>query len=177
VIAAYNAQFATAAGGGAGAIGGGGAAAVAAGAIPVVVAIGVWVALGSGYYQARQIIKQKAAMSGFARGFVAGVLKWRGSHVVNILAQRYVVRTNTVDPDADVIEANAFNDGLVKGFALGSSASDDAKKGYRIHLRKLAGISAAGDWSRNADEAHLQQSNYVVYLASAAMRYGVIKAE
>jgi hypothetical protein len=154
-----------------------GMGAAAAGAIPVAAAVGTWVALGSGYYEARQIVKQKAALSGFADGFVAGILEWKGPQVANILGVRSVMRKNSFDSEADVFEAKGYNEGLTKGFALGSVAPADAKKVYRIHLRRLAGIRASGAWSRNADEARSQQRNYVKFLAIAGLKHGIIKAE
>jgi hypothetical protein len=53
----------------------------------------------------------------------------------------------------------------------------EVRKAYRIALRRLAGRHDAGAWSQNADEARLQQSGYVIELAAAGVRHGLILAE
>ena len=60
---------------------------------------------------------------------------------------------------------------------MGSALPENAKKAYRIKLRNLADIHGSGRWSRNSDEAYLEQRNYVIELAGAGVRNGVIKAE
>jgi hypothetical protein len=159
--------------------------------IPIAVAVGSWVMLGSGYYRARQEIKAKGFMRGFAQGFTAGVLKWEWGHVYNILFIKNIVRTNVWDGVMDREEALGYNKGLHMGFAAGEGAEKTfiydprgatretipVGKNYRIALRKLAGITAAGDWSRNDDEKRLQQRNYVIELASAGLKHGLIVPE
>jgi hypothetical protein len=145
--------------------------------IPLVVAVGTWVMLGSGYYLARKRIRQKGTVTGFAQGFVMGVLNWQWHHAWSIFGRPYVVRANSWDARMDVEETLGLNEGLHKGFGLGSATPEDRKKGYRIALRRLAGRHDAGPWSRNSDEAHLQQRNYVLELAGAGVRQGLIVAE
>jgi hypothetical protein len=137
--------------------------------------VGVWVALGSGYYEARQIAQQKGALSGFSHGFVAGILKWTWPQ----LRDRFGIRSagkNPWDQGVAVAEAKGYNNGLKTGFGMGNAVPDDAKKAYRIQLRKLTRIHGSGPWSQNADEAYLQQRNYLIDLAAAGVRYGVIRA-
>lgn len=156
--------------------------------IPLVVAIGTWVMLGSGYYQARKEIRKKGFMTGFSQGFTMGVLKWTWHQAVSRFGKPFVIRTNAWDSVMDREETMGYNEGLIKGWGAGSAvpetfydaASDklvDKKKAYRIALRRLAGITAHGEWSTNWDEAALQQSNYVIYLAGAGVRHGLIVAE
>lgn len=156
--------------------------------IPIVATIGVWVMLGAGYHQARQEIRRKGFMSGFSQGFVSGVLNWYWEHTVQRFAMRFVVRRNAFDPVMDREEALGYNEGLIKGWGVGIGIPDlkalttikmveDKKKAYRIALRRLANRHDDGPWSRNADEAKLQQVGYVIDLAAAGVRHGLIVAE
>jgi hypothetical protein len=52
-----------------------------------------------------------------------------------------------------------------------------SKKVFRTNLRNLAHPQHTGDWSRNPDMARTQQSHYVIELAGAGIRYGLIVAE
>ncbi len=61
---------------GGGLIATGSGAAVVAGALPVVTMVGVFVALGAGYAEARQMAKNENFKSGFSQGFVMAVLDW-----------------------------------------------------------------------------------------------------
>lgn len=154
-------------------VGTGAAGAVAAGAIPVVTMVGVWVALGSGYYQAREQAKVEESRSGFAHGFVMGVLEWQWHHLVGLF-RRPFLRINKFDEAMDRIRVVSYHGGLKAGFGAGSALPADARKAYRIELRRLAGRRDSGAWSRNADVARNQQISYVIELASAGMRKGLI---
>ncbi len=151
--------------------------------IPLVVAAGTWVMLGAGYYQARQEVRQKGFMSGFSQGFVMGVLNWGWHHAVSLFAKRFVIRKNAFDPVMDREEALGYNEGLIKGWAAGAGVprrfmrDKDVRKAYRIALRRLADRRDTGPWSTNEDEARLQQSGYVIELAAAGVRHGLIVAE
>jgi hypothetical protein len=50
--------------------------AVAGVAGPIVATAGVWMALGSGYAEAREIVENENTASGFSQGFVAALLGW-----------------------------------------------------------------------------------------------------
>jgi hypothetical protein len=156
--------------------------------IPIVVAVGVWVMLGAGLYQARKEIRRKGFMSGFSQGFTMGVLKWTWDQAVTRFAKRFVIRRNAFDPVMDREEALGYNEGLTKGWAAGSAVPEtffdansnkviDKKKAYSIALRRLAGRYDSGPWSRNPDEARLQQVAYVIELAAAGLRQGLIVPE
>jgi hypothetical protein len=157
-------------------VGGAGSLALTLG-VPIVVAAGVWVMLGSGYYQARQIAKKRGVMSGFSQGFTTGVLRWNWEHAVTRFGKPYVVNANAFDPGATRQETIGFNEGLVAGFAAGNATSDEQAKSFRIALRKLAGRTDAGDWSRDSDVARLQQVSYVTALAGAGVRYGLFVSD
>ncbi len=156
-------------------IGTGAGGAVAAGAIPVVTAVGVWVALGSGYYQAREQAKVEESVRGFTQGFVMGVLEWNWDHVVARF-QRPLLRINKFDEQMDVIRVRAYHGGVKSGYGTGTAMPPNAKKAYRIKLRSLAGRRDSGPWSRNSDEARLQQISYVIELAAAGVRGGLLRA-
>lgn len=74
----------------------------------------------------------------------------------------------------DSIRVTAYNGGLKTGYRAGSALPAAAKKAYRITLRKLANRHDAGQWSKNEDQARLQQVDYVIALASAGLRHGFI---
>jgi hypothetical protein len=154
----------------------GAAGAAAAGAIPVVGMVGVWAALGSGYLEAREQAKSEHSASGFSHGFVAAVLGWAWRHAVSRFGRRYL-RMNRFDGEHDQIRVLSYNGGLKSGFLAGSALPDEAKKAYRLWLRKLAGRTDAGPWSGDADAARREQVAYVTALAAAARKHGVIRPE
>jgi len=154
--------------------------------IPIVAAAGTWIMLGAGYYQARQEVRRTGFMSGFSHGFTTGVLNWNFGQAVQLFVKRFVIRRNKFDPVMDREEALGYNEGLIKGWAAGAGVpeklfshrfNEDKKKAYRIALRRLANRHDTGSWSRDADEARLQQSGYVIELAAAGMRHGLIVPE
>lgn len=172
IIAAYEAQQA-------GALMYGGAAtasfALTAG-VPVITAVGVWVALGSGYYQAREQAKNENTMSGFSQGFVMAILKWKWHHVASRF-QRPYLRINKFDEEMDSIRVTYYHRGLKSGFLAGSVLSDEAKKEYVKKIRSAGNTHAPKQWSENEYEARNQQISYVIDLATAALRLQVIKPE
>ncbi len=144
--------------------------------VPVVTAVGVWVALGSGYYQARQEAKKEETLSGFSQGFVMAIIGWKWDHVVSRFRRPYL-RINHFDEAIDSIRVNSYHDGLKKGYLAGLVLPDDAKKTYSKKIRKAGGVSGPKEWSRNGDVARNQQVSYVIEMAVAALRHQIIKAE
>jgi hypothetical protein len=145
----------------AGAIAGGGAGAVVAVALPVIALVGVFVALGAGYAEARTAVRNESTMSGFSQGFVMGLLGWEWHQAVD----RFGVWSATPTPSDEAlgyIKANAYNGGLRAGFEAGSKLSPDMKKAYLREIRKLAGRRGTTSWSR------LDQISYVIDLAAVA---------
>ena len=151
-----------------------GAGAVAAGVIPVVVAVGVWVALGSGYYEARQIVKNENALSGFSQGFVCGLLRWNYGQTLERFG-RENIRINVFDEATNEIRVSAYMDGLPKGFVAGIAMPRETAKDYLKKLRQLANVflPRADDWAG----ARNVQIGFVISLAAAGRKHGLIKAE
>lgn len=144
--------------------------------VPIITAVGVWVALGSGYYQAREEAKAEEAMSGFSQGFVMAVLKWEWKHVTSRF-QRPYLRINHFDPAMDAIRVNSYHDGLMRGFLAGKVMPDDVKKAIVRNLREAGNVHGPKEWSRDSDIARNQQVSYVIELAAAARRKNLIKPE
>ncbi len=149
-----------------------GAGAVAAGVIPVVAAVGVWVALGSGYYEARQMVKSENTMSGFSQGFVCGLLRWTYDQTLDKFRRPHL-KINAFDEATDDIRVTAYIEGLRMGFIAGLAMPKLTAKEYLKRLRLLANIPlpSAESW-----RGHYQR-DYVIYLAAAGRRHNLIKAE
>ena len=144
-----------------------GLGAIAAGALPVLAQVGVFVALGAGYYQAREIAKQEETTSGFSQGFVLGILNWSISNVSNLFYRHGVIHINSVDEQLNVIRVVNFDRGLISGFLLGSALPDSLQEAFVSGLRKLAGHPATGHWTRN------DQISFVIALATTLRRHSV----
>ncbi len=151
-----------------------GAGAVAAGVIPIIVAVGVWVALGSGYYEAREIVKKENMMSGFSQGFVCGLLRWTYSQTVDKFKMSHL-RINTFYEQTDYDRVDSYMEGLSTGFIAGQAMPLEGKKAYLKKMRKIAGIPTptAEEWRGN----RRVQQDYVITLATLAMMHGLIKSE
>ncbi len=170
LIAIYEAQT-----GGLVAGAGAGSLALTAG-VPVITAVGVWVALGSGYYQAREEAKNENAMAGFSQGFVMAILKWKW-YMVAARFQRPYLRINKFDEAMDSIRVTSYHNGLKSGFLAGTVLSDEAKKEYVKKIRNAGNVHAPKQWSGDEDTARNQQISYVIELAGTALRLQIIKAE
>jgi hypothetical protein len=165
-------------------VGGAGATAGAAATImlPVVSMAGVFVLLGGGYYQAREQAKEEGYASGFAKGFITGLLKWE----VRFTMERFVDKAGgwqaAFDEMVPILRAKAHNMGLMLGHMAGFAKNDQAKKTHLLGLHKLTTTSKAGWLPRYDDEAErlrarLVQITYVIELAAAARKHGLIKQE
>lgn len=113
---------------------------------PLLGMAGVFMALGSGYEEAREEIKNEAVASGFSQGFVAGILNMSPKTVSYIFGRHGVIHSHTMDEEADVIEMNAYNRGLVAGYTLAGTATDDEKKSFVFEIRKFTGHVDVGAW-------------------------------
>lgn len=113
---------------------------------PVLGMVGTFMALGSGYEEAREAIRNEAIQSGFSQGFVAGILRMSPGTVSSLFGRHGVIHRNDFDPEADAIEAKAYNKGLVAGYALANTATDEQKKSFVLEIRKYTGRVDAGDW-------------------------------
>ena len=153
-----------------------GLAALGIAGVAIAVAAGVWAALGAPYYQAIERARERGFLSGFSQGFTTGVLNWQWPQAASRFGMRRVIPRNHFVPQADRVEAVAHNEGLFIGYALGMGGTAEGKKAFRIALRKLAARTDNAAWSQNADEARLQQIDYVISLASAGVKHGLIVA-
>lgn len=154
-----------------GTVGGG---AVAAGVIPIIVAAGVWVALGSGYYEAREIVKKENMMSGFSQGFVCGLLRWTYNQTLDKFKMSHL-RINTFHEATDLDRVDSYMEGLSAGFIAGQAMPLKGKKAYLKKMREIAGIPTPTEteWRGN----RRVQQDYVITLATLAMMHGLIKSE
>lgn len=142
--------------------------------LPVITAVGVWVALGSGYYQAREEAKNQNTMSGFSQGFVMAILKWKWHNVVSRF-QRPFLRINKFDEEMDSIRVTSYHKGLKSGFLAGTALSDEAKKEYVKKIRNGGNVHAPKQWSEDEDTARNQQISYVIDLATTALKLQIIQ--
>jgi hypothetical protein len=142
---------------------------------PVAVAAAlVWVALGSGYYQARQIVRNESAMSGFSQGFICGLLRWSYDATLNHFRMPLIM-IDVWDEDNNSIRVDAYMDGLRKGFIAGNAVRKPVAKELQEKLRLLGKISqpSSASWTGN----RLVQRNYVIDLAGAARKHGLVKPD
>ena len=114
---------------------------------PVLGVAGVFMALGSGYEEAREEIQNEATASGFSQGFVAGLLNMSGGTVRSLFGQQGPINRHPMDPDADVLEMHAHNRGLVAGYAMANQVPPDDKKAYLSEIRVFTGHVDAGNWT------------------------------
>ncbi|CAN5327900.1 hypothetical protein BH10ACI1_BH10ACI1_32060 [soil metagenome] len=142
--------------------------------VPVITAVGVWVALGSGYYQAREEAKNENTMAGFSQGFVMAILKWKWHNVVSRF-QRPYLRINKFDEQMDSIRVTSYHKGLKSGYLAGTVLSDDVKKEYIKKIRGAGNVYAPKNWSGDDDVARNQQISYVIDLAGTALKLQIIK--
>lgn len=149
--------------------------------LPVVAMAAVGVALGAPYYQAREQAKKEEYASGFAKGFITGILQWEVRFTIDRFWDNTVSR-HGFDDMMPTIRAAAQNKGLLEGRIAGLAKTDHEKKQYLNGLRKLTKTSTTG-WNPQTDDwrermrARQVQISYVIDLATAAMKHGVIQAE
>jgi hypothetical protein len=144
--------------------------------VPVVTAVGVWVALGSGYYQAREEAKQEETMSGFSQGFIMAISNWKWDHVVARFRRPYL-SINKFDEKMNSIRVNSYHEGLKKGYLAGLVLPDEARKAYVKKIRQTGGVYSPSQWSGGEYEKRNQQISYIIEMAAAARRSQIIKGE
>ena len=132
---------------------------------PVLGMAGVFMALGSGYAEAREQIKNEATVSGFSQGFVAGLLNMSAGTVKSIFGQHGVIPRHPGDRESDVIEMNARNRGVVAGYLMANQAPADDKNAYLKELRQFTGPVSAGDWTDR------DKRDYVIEYAAKLRRH------
>ncbi len=144
--------------------------------VPIVTAVGVWVALGSGYFQAREEAKKSETLSGFSQGFAMAIIGWKWNNAVDRFRRPYL-SINAFDQQMDVIRVNSYHTGLKTGYLAGLALTEPMRKEYSSKIRKAGGIRGPKEWSRNSDIARNQQISYVIEMAAAALRFKIIAAE
>ncbi len=122
---------------------------------------GVFVALGTRYLEARELVREWASKSGVSQGFVMGILGWEWRHVMDRFYKRYVIYTGAFDEATDVIRVKAYNASLRSAFMLGTVLPDAENRVFVSGLRKIAGHPSSGAWTRN------DQISFVISLAAA----------
>lgn len=154
---------------------------IAAVVVPVVAMVAVQVALGAGYYQARELARKEGYNMGFAKGFITGLLKWELQFTIERFWDNAVGKNN-MDEAIPQIRANSHNQGLINGRVAGLAIKDVDKKNYLLGLRKLTTTSTAGwtpkseNWMDRA-QARQVQISYVIDLAGAALKHHVLEVE
>jgi hypothetical protein len=146
--------------------------------LPVVAMVAVAAALGAPYYQARQEAKKEEYASGFARGFITGLLKWEARFTIDRFWDNGMGK-NGFDESMPALRAAAHNEGLLEGRIAGLAKDDGEKKTYLKGLAKLSKASTDGWTARSNDPAEKMrarrvQVGYVVDMAAAARKHGVI---
>ncbi len=144
--------------------------------LPLVTMVGVGVALGSGYYQAREEAKNENFASGFSQGFVMAILGWKWSHVVNRFG-RNLLSINKMDEAMNSIRVKSYHEGLKKGFLAGTALPVEARKEYSKKMRRAGNVHGPKEWSDDEDAARNQQISYVIDMAASARRFHIIKPE
>jgi hypothetical protein len=153
---------------------------IAAVVVPVIGMIAVQMALGAGYYQAREQARKEGYAIGFSKGFITGLLKWE----LRFTIERFwdnAVGKNAADEAIPKIRANAHNQALIDGRVAGLAKNDEEKKDYLLGLHQMTTTSKAGWTSRSDDwmeqmRARQVQISYVIALAGAAQKNDIVQA-
>jgi hypothetical protein len=133
---------------------------------PILGLAGTFMALGSGYQEAREEIKNEAVASGFSQGFVAGILNMSPTTTSFLFGKHGVGTRNVMDQGSDVMKVNAHNRGLVAGYTFANTATPDEKRAFVFELRRFATGVSPGDWTDR------DKVDYVVaYAAKLRLHY------
>jgi hypothetical protein len=138
--------------------------------VPIAVWVGVFVALGAPYAQARALVGNENFQSGFSQGFVTGLLNWEWQQVTSRFFKFSAGQMNGFDESLSYIGSNAYNNGLHAGYIHACSLNGDARKALLHRLRALAPGNSAGNWGRS------DQISYVIALASGGRRTNLFRA-
>jgi hypothetical protein len=133
---------------------------------PLLGLAGTFMALGSGYEEAREEIRNEVTASGFSRGFVAGILNMSGSTTKSLFGMHGVVNRNVMDAESDGMKVTAYNRGLVAGYLLANTAAPEEKKAFVFEIREHNPGAEAGNWGDR------EKTDYVVaYAAKLRLHY------
>jgi hypothetical protein len=139
--------------------------------VPIAVWVGVFVALGAPYAEARTLVRNENFQSGFSQGFVTGLLKWEWQQAVARFFRFGPGQTNGFDESLGYIASNAYNEGLRAGFVHARSINEVATKAILSRLKSLSPSTRAGRWDR------LDQISYVIELASAGRGNNIFRID
>ncbi|MGV7034812.1 hypothetical protein [Methylobacterium symbioticum] len=134
---------------------------------PIIGLVGVGMALGSGYAEARELVENENVASGFSQGFVTGLLGWSGKQVADHFGRGNVIKINSFDERTDAIRVEAYNKGLKTGFVLASSLIDSQKKQFLKEIKTASNAIAPRSW--NGDENKNARIGYVIELSSGGL--------
>jgi hypothetical protein len=133
---------------------------------PILGLSGAFMALGSGYHDARREIQNEAIASAFSQGFVAGILNMSPTTTRSLFGVHGIVHVNVMDPESDSLRVNAHNRGLLAGYAFANTASAEQKKSFVFELRRFTGDVPHSRWD------DLEKRNYVLeYAAKLRLHY------
>ena len=139
--------------------------------VPIAVWIGVFVALGAPYAEAKALVRNENFQSGFSQGFVTGLLKWEWHHTVAHFFRFGPDLNNPFDESLSYVSANARNDGLRAGYVHACRVNEVSRKAILSRLRSLSPSTKAGRWNQ------LDQRFYVVELAGAGRLHNIFRAD
>lgn len=136
--------------------------------VPLAVWVGVWVAMGAGYAEAKSLVKKEEWESGFSRGFVMRLLGWDWSHAVSRFFRFSAGQINPFDESLSYVGANAYNEGLRAGYVHASSFNKKIQTAFLERIKKLSpSVRAGKSWTR------VDQIDYVTYLAAYGRAHNV----
>lgn len=139
--------------------------AAAAGFLPLLLFSYIIKHLVGNYEEAREIVRQEEAASGFSQGFVMGLLGWTWTNVADRFVRWGVLRIYQMDEAMNNIRVNAYNSSLISGYLFGALLPERIQNAFLAGLRKVAGHPSTGHWQR------IDQISFVISLAAAARRF------
>lgn len=120
------------------------------------------------YKTAEDAFKIEETQSGYSQGLVAGLLEWDWKQLADRFGRHYI-RVNVFDEEMNRIRVTAYNVGLRIGWSVAKSLTGGAEKRVLSAIRKVAKEPIPSRWTR------LEQISYVIALAAAARRSGMIQ--
>ncbi len=127
-----------------------------------------WKGLGAPYMEMQELQRSESTSSGFAQGFVSGLLGWNWGQTKEHFSVDRIVHRNRFDRgEMDAIEMKAYNRGLAFGHDYGAMTA--RKKIFLAEIKRYASVSAPKDW--NGDHNKINRIDYVIKLAAAFRKH------
>jgi hypothetical protein len=139
--------------------------------LPLATWVGVFVAMGAPYDEARTLVRHQKFLSGFSQGFVTGILNWQWPQAVSRFFNFGPGNLNPFDASLSYIGANSYNDGLRAGYIHARSLGEDVRQAFLRKLRSRSPLARAGRWDRQ------DQIGYVIDLASAGIAAHIFRPD